>query len=149
MDITNLKLHQILWWYLYNDHLFLIVCHRNESSSHGARISLVCNETMNVKDTQFKYLNVTEGPTQYYVCWKTLIIHFFQFEMFTENFYFGLKFVKRLSVHHVSLKFCKIESFYLALEKWLCINLRQKTRWAYSTFSWSKIMCRLRRSRPQ
>ncbi|XP_066924570.1 uncharacterized protein [Clytia hemisphaerica] len=44
----------------------LSVVFRNTSSSHGARISLVCNETLSVEDTEFKYLNVTEGPTEYY-----------------------------------------------------------------------------------
>jgi len=40
---------------------------RNTSSSHGAKISLVCDSTMSKDDTEFKYLNVTEGPTEYYV----------------------------------------------------------------------------------
>jgi len=40
---------------------------RNTSSSHGAKISLVCNSTMSKEDTEFKYLNVTERSTEYYV----------------------------------------------------------------------------------
>lgn len=38
----------------------------NKSDNHAARISLVCGETRGVKDTQFQYVNVTEGPIQYY-----------------------------------------------------------------------------------
>lgn len=38
----------------------------NVSSDHGARISLVCNSSLTKEQTEFKYLNVTEGTPEYY-----------------------------------------------------------------------------------
>ena len=43
---------------------------RNGISGHGAKISLICNETMTENEAIFEFINVTNIPTDTYVSMK-------------------------------------------------------------------------------
>ena len=65
---------------------------RNETSRHAARISLVCDITKSKEDTEFKYLNVTEGPIEYYVSQQqNQIYENLFFTIFLNNLLFDTK----------------------------------------------------------
>ena len=49
--------------------LYLLYC-RNSISRHGAKISLICNETMAENEAIFEFINVTNIPTDTYVSMK-------------------------------------------------------------------------------
>lgn len=44
----------------------LTVTFVNATSAHAARISLVCDRSLTKKQTEFKFVNVTEGPIEFY-----------------------------------------------------------------------------------